>query len=227
MNPREYIEWRDLWVTGANENKLPRVLFVGDSIVCSYFAKVEEELKGIFLCARMASSTSVCDKAFKKELDLLFADYRFAIIHFNNGLHGWDNDEVSYKKGLRDVLDFCTRRSPQSRLIWASSTPMRRTDDLAALEAKTERVRERNRIAFEIATKRNLPINDLFACVIDHPEYTAPDGVHFNADGQRVLGKQVAQMVLAEGNRKAELSPAAPVLFERLLAAVPLPNCGS
>lgn len=196
MIPREYIEWRDIWVTGADDHKLPRLLLVGDSIVRSYFEQVEEDLKGIFLCARMTTSTSVCDKILRKELDLLFTDYRFAVIHFNNGLHGWGNDEASYKKGLRGVLDFCIRRSPQSRLIWASTTPLRQADDLSVLAASTARVRERNRIACEIAVQRQLPVNDLFATVIDHPEYAAPDGVHFNADGQRVLGKQVAQKVM-------------------------------
>ncbi len=197
MIRREYIEWRDMWVAGASEESLPRLLLVGDSITRSYYAQVEKELKGVFLCARLATSTCVCDTVFEKELALLMDDYRFAVIHFNNGLHGWDYDEASYAQGLGRVLDFILKCSPQSRLIWASSTPVRRSDDRNALDPKTERVRERNRLALELARKRTLPVNDLFGSVIDHPEYFSEDGVHFNPIGQGILGTQVAQAVQA------------------------------
>lgn len=204
MMPREYIEWRDMWVTGANDDAMPRALFVGDSIARSYFAQVEAELKGVFLCARMTTSTCVADKVMEKELALLLDDYRFAVIHFNNGLHGWGYDETSYAKGLNRVWAFIAERCPRSRLIWASTTPVRRRDDLRAFAPETERVRERNRLARDIADTRKMPINDLFGCVVDHPEYFSEDGVHFNPEGQSVLGKQVARMVLKEGNRRAE-----------------------
>ncbi len=197
---REYIEWRDIWVTGAPDESLPRLLLVGDSIARSYFSPVEAELKGRFLCARLTTSTCVCDPAFKKELALLLDDYRFAVIHFNNGLHGWEYDEADYASGLRHVLDFIRKRSPQSRLIWASSTPVRQGNDLNVLDPRTDRVRERNRLARAIAARRKLPINDLFGCVIDHPDYFSGDGVHFNANGQNVLGKEVVRTVLSEGN---------------------------
>ena len=63
MIHREHIEWHDIWVTGADDDTMPRALFVGDSIARSYFPHVEEELRGIFLCARMTTSTCVADKA--------------------------------------------------------------------------------------------------------------------------------------------------------------------
>lgn len=198
MRHRERIEWQDIWVTGANDDKLPRLLIVGDSIARSYFAQVETELKDAFLCARMTTSTCVCDQTFEKQMALLLDDYPFAVIHFNNGLHGVAYDDAAYGKALARVLDFIKERSPQSRLIWASSTPLRRKGNMSELDPKTDQVRERNRLAREIALKRNLTLNDLFGCVVDHPEYSAEDAVHFNADGQTVLGKQVARIVRAK-----------------------------
>ena len=198
MIKREQIEWRDIWVTGANDVTLPRILLVGDSIARSYFAKVEEELEGAFLCARLATSACVCDPSIEKELSLLFNDYRFAVIHFNNGLHGWDIDEQSYLQGLGRVLDFIVGRSQESRLILATSTPMRQKDDLLAFDPKTDRVVERNKILREMAAHRNLPVNDLFGSVVDRPECFAEDGVHFNPIGQGILGSQVAQTILRE-----------------------------
>lgn len=204
MIPRENIEWRDIWVTGANDDMMPRALFVGDSIARSYFGHVEAELEGAFLCARMTTSTCAADRGMEKELELLLDDYSFAVIHFNNGLHGWGYDETSYAKGLNRVWSFIAERCPRSRLIWANTTPMRRKEDLSAFSPETDRVRERNRLARDIAVNRQVPINDLFGCVVDHPEYFWEDGVHFNQEGQSILGKQVARMVLKEGHRGVE-----------------------
>jgi hypothetical protein len=203
MIHREPIEWRDIWVTGADAGVLPRLLLVGDSIARSYFAQVEQELQDDYRCARLTTSTCVCDRAIEKELDLLLADYRFAVIHFNNGLHGWDYGDEEYGKGFGRVLDFITLRSPHSRLIVASTTPVRRTDKPDELDPVTDRVRERNRLACEAAARRCLPVNDLFGSVLDHPEYFAQDGVHFNPDGQAILGRHVVEVVLKADGRKA------------------------
>jgi hypothetical protein len=200
----ESIEWRDIWVSGADTERWPRLLLVGDSIARSYFSHVEKELKDVYLCARLTSSTCVCDRAMEQELKLLLDDYRFAVVHFNNGLHGWDYGEKEYGQGLRRVLSFIAGRSPHSQLILATTTPIRRTDKPGELDPRTERVRDRNRLAREIAEKCRLPLNDLFDAVLDHPEYVGPDGVHFNPVGEAALGRQVAETVLKYGGQHAE-----------------------
>ena len=197
MIRREAIEWCDIWVTGADADSPPRLLLVGDSIARSYFAHVEAELKGQFLCARLTTSASVCHPGFQRELALLLDNYRFPVIHINNGLHGWEYEDAEYAKGLRRVLAYIARRAPKSRLIWANTTPVRQVGDLSALDPRTDRVRIRNRLAQAIAAARGLPVNDLFACVIDHPDCFANDGVHFNPAGQAALGRQVVQAVRA------------------------------
>jgi hypothetical protein len=78
MNRREEIEWFDVWITNAHAEGLPRLLFVGDSIPGSYYPTVEAELRGNFHCARLATSKSVCDASFRRDLDFVLAEYRFA-----------------------------------------------------------------------------------------------------------------------------------------------------
>ena len=197
MTKREEIEWCDVWITQANDGKLPRVLLVGDSIARSYYAEVEKALGGQFHCARLATSKSICDPAFRKELRLALDDYKFAVIHFNNGLHGWDHDEETYGENLPRILRFTLERAPGSLLVWASSTPIRKKENLSELDPSTDRVVARNRIASEIAGEQGIPVNDLFALLVEHPEYFAEDGVHLNAQGQAVLGQRVAQCVLS------------------------------
>ena len=45
--PREDIEWIDVWGPHNNDNDLPRVLLVGDSITRQYNAGVEQNLDGV------------------------------------------------------------------------------------------------------------------------------------------------------------------------------------
>ena len=43
---REYIEWSDVWLTGANQTDKPHVLLLGNSITRGYHPKVEKLLEG-------------------------------------------------------------------------------------------------------------------------------------------------------------------------------------
>jgi hypothetical protein len=198
---RESIEWCDVWVMGATEAKLPRVLLIGDSIARSYYSGVEKSLEGKALCAQLATSKSLCDPSFLKELSLLLDDYDFTVIHINNGLHGWDYSEADYAAHLPLVLDFIRAHAKNAKLIWANTTPVRKGKAVTEVDPKTDRVRERNRIADKIMGERNIPVDDLFGPVIDHPEFFSEDGVHFNATGVPVLAERVVAEILKTLNQ--------------------------
>jgi hypothetical protein len=194
--PLEYIEWMDLWVTGADRSDLPRLLLVGDSIARSYFGLVEQAFEGRYLCARLCTSTSVCDDVFCRELSLLLDEYPFTVLHFNNGLHGGGYSLAVYRAGLERTWDFIAAHAPGARCIWAASTPVRVAQRVSELNTKqTEWVAERNRTAVEVARTRGIPVDDLFTPVLEHPEYFADDGVHYNAAGVAVLGEAVVKAV--------------------------------
>lgn len=201
---RERIEWIDVWVEAADKTQLPRLLLVGDSIARAYHPRVSDRLAGTFACARMATSASVCDAGFLGHLGLLLKEYDFAVVHFNNGLHGWDYGEDHYAKGLADALDLIASASGGSRLIVASTTPVWSRGRQGSLAPLTKRVRKRNRIAATLAADRGVAVNDLFGAVIDHPEYISNDGIHFKAEAQDVLGRFVAQAVLEGSAARAE-----------------------
>ncbi len=192
---RERIEWCDIWITNAEHTDLPRVLLIGDSIVRGYFAGVEKALEGQANCARLTTSRCICDPVFFDELTLLLAQYRFDVIHFNNGLHGWEYTEDQYKAAFPRLLDTLQQQARGAKLIWTTTTPVRHREALGELSETTDRVRQRNAIAAGFVEPLGLPVNDLFALVIDHPEYYSPDGVHFNADGIRAQAQKVAQTI--------------------------------
>src|SRR3954469_14911554 len=65
---RESIEWCDIWISHANETKLPRVLLIGDSIARDYYPEVEKRLAGKAFVARLATSRFVADPVLLKEI---------------------------------------------------------------------------------------------------------------------------------------------------------------
>jgi len=192
---RERIEWIDIWVTDADKDDLPRVLLVGDSITRGYFGDVEKHFSGKAYCPRLTTSKCVSDSSFIDDLHVLLKQYKFAVIHFNNGLHGWRYTETQYKDGLHRTVAAITDHASDAKLIWATSTPVREKDDLQQLSERTERVKVRNAIAGEIMKEAGIQTNDLFGLAEQNPEWHSTDGVHFNAKGNEALAKQVAESV--------------------------------
>src|SRR5262245_16155587 len=90
---RESIEWCDIWISHANETNLPRVLLIGDSIARDYYPVVERGLAGKAFVARLATSRFVADPVLLKEIELVLDAAKFDVIHFNNGMHGWQHSE--------------------------------------------------------------------------------------------------------------------------------------
>jgi pimeloyl-ACP methyl ester carboxylesterase len=195
---RERIEWCDIWITNANRENLPRVLMIGDSITRGYFGGVEKALDGKANCARLTTSRCICDPVFFEELEMVLRQYPFDVIHFNNGLHGWGYTEAQYAQAFPKLLETLRRENPNAKLIWTTTTPVRQRSAAEQLDEKTQRVRQRNEIAMRFVSEKNLAIDDLFALVIDHPEYFSSDGVHFNNEGKAAQIQQVADSIEAQ-----------------------------
>lgn len=193
---RERIEWIDIWVTDADKDELPRVLFVGDSITRGYFGTAEKHLAGKAYCARLTTSKCVSDSTFVDDLLLLMKQYKFSVIHFNNGLHGWGYSEEEYAEGLAKTVAAIKKNATDAQLIWATTTPVRERSDLSTFADRTERVRTRNKLAAGIMKEAGAATDDLFELVKDHADWQSTDGVHFNRAGNEALGKQVAESVL-------------------------------
>jgi lysophospholipase L1-like esterase len=174
---------------------LPRVLLIGDSITQGYYPKVAERLKGKASIARLTTSKSVGDPALLAEVALVLDQCRFDVVHFNNGLHGFGYSEAEYRKCFPELIAVIRKHAPKAKLIWATTTPMRKTGDLAVVAAGTNRVKARNKIAEEFVSGESIAVDDLYRLVKDHPEYWSADGVHFNGKGIDVQAEQVSRRI--------------------------------
>jgi lysophospholipase L1-like esterase len=194
---REYIEWCDIWISHANETNLPRVLLIGDSITRDYYPAVEKRLEGKAYVARLCTSRFLTDPVLMGEIGTVLDGTKFDVIHFNNGMHGWQHSEEEYKKEFPKFLATIKKHAPQAKLIWAATTPLKESKTLPPgdhTQSSDERIAARNAIALEAIKGKGIAVNDLNGPMRGHPEYHS-DNVHFNGEGVKLQAAQVAEEV--------------------------------
>jgi len=192
--PREAIEWCDIWIPHANESALPRVLLIGDSIAGAYNLEVEKRLEGRAYVARLTTSAFVADPILLAQLVMVLDQYRFDVVQFNNGMHGWQHGEVEYGRALPVFVDTIHRHAPRAKLLWASTTSVRESAAGKADEPTNARIDARNAIAVRVMKRLGIAVNDLHAVTSGHSEYHG-DNVHFTAQGIAVQADQVVEAI--------------------------------
>ena len=190
---KESIEWCDIWISHANETNLPRVLLIGDSITRAYYPKVEKLLDGKVYVGRLSSSAFISDPVLLMQIKMVLSQYKFDVIHFNNGMHGWQHSEEEYEKAFPEYLKTIREYAPNAKLIWGNTTPLRVSP--ASSEnftiATDERIDQRNAIAAKFMQSQGIPVEDLNTPMRGHPEYHE-DNVHFNSQGITIQANLIA-----------------------------------
>jgi lysophospholipase L1-like esterase len=112
----------------------------------------------------------------------------FAVIHFNNGMHGWGYTEAQYASGLPAMIRALRAGAPQARLIWASTTAV--LHDSQTGESTNARIDQRNHLAAALMAREGISVDDQHALMLPHPEFHDGD-VHFTAAGSALQATQV------------------------------------
>ena len=190
----EEIEWTWEVRPPHPDAALPNVLLLGDSITRNYFPEVTKDLKERANVYLMATSASVGDPRLPHQVDEFAAmeHVEFRVVHFNNGMHGWDYTEAQYKEALPYLLHTVEHLVPtRNGLIWATITPVQAN---AFNGATNERIDQRNRIALEQMRAAGIAIDDQHALMMKHLD-TYQDTVHFGPAGAALMGDQVAATI--------------------------------
>jgi len=191
---KESIEWCDIWISHANETNLPRVLLIGDSITRAYYPAVEKRLAGKAYVGRLSSSAFISDPILLEQIKMVLTQYQFDVIHFNNGMHGWQHSEKEYEQALPEFLKTIKKYAPNAKLIWANTTPLKVSPQLSSdnsTQATDRRIAERNAIAAKFMQTQGITVEDLSTPMQNHPEYHS-DNVHFNDRGISIQADLVA-----------------------------------
>ncbi|MGB0581319.1 MAG: SGNH/GDSL hydrolase family protein [Limisphaerales bacterium] len=192
-----------------DDPKLPRVLIIGDSISIGYTVPTRSELKGKANLHRPLTNCGPTTKGVQ-EIDKWLGDGKWDVIHFNWGLHDLKymgpNGENLYpneKGGKRQVppdayaanLEKLVKRLKKTgaKLIWRNTTP-------CPPGAKGRYVGDSvlyNKIAAKLMDKHGIPTHDLYTISMNRmKELMKTANVHYTAEGSKVLGQDVARVIL-------------------------------
>lgn len=155
----ENVEWSIAYGFHLTDSQkdLPRVLLVGDSICNGYQGGVRNRLEGKMAVSYWVSSYCVTSPGYLKLLAFQLDEARFAVVHFNNGLHSLDTPTEAYQAALKRALLLVREKQPWAKIVWVPSTPLKDP-------VKTAKVKERNAAALQVVqTLGNITVNDLFA----------------------------------------------------------------
>ena len=199
--------------------QLPKVFLYGDSISIGYTEYVRASLEGKADVMRLHLNGGSSDvfiermEAFRKAMfqPSLKDGWSFTwdVIHFNVGLHDlkyiYDGklnkekgEQVSsleiYKKNLVSIISYLKKTYPTTKLIFATTTPVPEGEP-GRVEGDAKRY---NEVALELLKgHRDILVNDLYTYSKPVLETHGVDygNVHFKAEGSRLLGIEVAQVI--------------------------------
>jgi len=188
----ETYEWDNTWIEHAEDAKMKRALYIGDSISCATrtlaTAKSDEKL----LFDGFGTSKGL-DNPFFKECIKIFAKQQGQreVILFNNGLHGWHlDDETEYGYHYEEMVKFLLEEFKNIPLFVVLTTHI-------ADEEREKRVTVRNKVAKKIAEKYNLPVIDLYEVSSQKEGLLSQDGVHLTKEGYELLAEKILSEVKA------------------------------
>src|SRR5260370_14313419 len=130
-------------------------------------AQVTQDLRGIANVYLLASSTSVGDPRLSHQIAEFAATQRvsFAVVHFNNGMHGWGYTEAQFQSGFPIFLRAIRSLPGRGKLIWATITPVKPE---ASGGPTNPRIATTNPLAHPFIQPRKIPPNN------QHPLITPP-----------------------------------------------------
>lgn len=189
----EKIEWTYSDQPAPTNPALPNVLLIGDSITRAYYPAVAKNLDGKANVYYFATSASIGDERLPRQL----AEYykmihiAFNVVHLNNGMHGWGYTEDEYAQYFGEALAAVRAGAPGAKLVWASTTPVRKDKTDGATNARIE---ARNKIAARVIGMET-KIDDQYSLMKSHEDLHSDD-VHYNSEGCTLEAAQVAEIII-------------------------------
>jgi lysophospholipase L1-like esterase len=189
----EQIEWTWAAKPDHPDPSLPNVLLLGDSITRGYYPEVTKLLAGHANCYLFASSAASGDPRFIHLVDDYFAmmPLKFAVIHFNNGMHGWGYTEAAYGDALPKLVETLRAKAPGAKLVWATTTPVHAADSGGATNP---RIDQRNAESLRTMQRFHIAIDDQHALMAAH-DNLHNGSVHYTDAGYAVQAKQATQSI--------------------------------
>lgn len=188
-----------------------QVTLIGDSIRLNSQSFVRDNLPSHF---QLWGPTVNCGSSRNVATDIAswVAPATADLVHINCGLHDIRFDPSAehptcsikeYAAHLETIFSYLAATAPV--VVWATSTPINETlHNSSKLSRRYQAdLIEYNRVSVALARAFNFRVNDLHQILYSsNPEsLLLPDGLHFNENGNALIGKLVADAVLAHGGK--------------------------
>lgn len=208
---------KDLAWAFTPDPALPNVLILGDSISIGYTLEVREQLRAKANVFRPMSTDGRKPEncsgttAGVQRIDQWLAERKWAVIHFNWGLHdlkhvdakGQPSDRAEdtvqatveqYTSNLEVIVG--KLKATGARLVFATTTPV--VPGTGKPLRDPEAPARYNQAALAIMQRQGIAVDDLFVFCSPHlAEWQLPHNVHFTAAGSKALAGQVAGTIAA------------------------------
>lgn len=189
---------------------MKKIVLIGDSIRISYEPFVKEELAGVadVWGPEMNGGHSI---NILIHLHLWVAQRQPDVVHINCGLHDLKTTEYGGKDNLIPIPFYrlnleriftIIRKQTRAELFWCTTTPVGDSQAEAAHEQYKDFSRYNadvlayNQCALEVAAQFDVKVNDLYTAVKEAgPVCATTDGVHYEEEGKKYLGRRVASFL--------------------------------
>ena len=180
------------WDFVKDDPALPRVLLIGDSVSRGYTQAVRQALAGRANVHRAPANCGPTATGLK-QIEVWLGDGKWDVIHFNFGIHDRNTPLADYSARLEQLVQ--RMQQTGARLVWATTTPI--PDNPQARQTAASIV-DRNVAATAVMERHGVAVDDLHGFIMPHlKEVQPPNDVHFTAAGYDLLGRQVADAILA------------------------------
>ena len=197
------------------DNKLPKVLIIGDSISLGYTPYVVKMLEGVASVEHNKGNAGPTMRGLEN-IEEWIGNTPWDVIHFNWGLwdmYGWmyqgkERTPEIYEKNLETLVVRLEKTG--ARLIWATTTPVcpkPETKARTVVESTTE-LAYRD-AALRVMKKHNIPVDDLYSVIAPvRDQYTlGDDNVHYKPEGSKLLAEQVVVHIKSALKEKSTVPP--------------------
>ena len=190
----------------AQENTLPKVVLVGDSIRLGYAPLVAKRLAGKAVVISPTPNGEDTANVLRNLEEWVIRE-RPAVVHINAGLHDLKVKDKTYQVPLAEYeknLETILKRIQQgtkAKIIFATTTPIiddRHARRKAGFDRFEADVQKYNVAAASVMKRAGVPVTDLHKLVEDggKEKLLLADGTHYTQEGYEMLAGVVADNIL-------------------------------
>ena len=137
-----------------------------------------------------------------KILPEVLAKGPYDVIHFNMGLHGWQEGRIkpgTFEPLTKAYVQVLRTKLPKAKLLWASSTPVTVKGKPTELNPEINpNIVEQNRLAAKVMAEMGVPVVDFYSILVDKPELARGDMFHWTGPAYDLIAQAAVDAILRE-----------------------------